>query len=304
MRNIDQGLSIIIPCRDESGSLPGLINELNSAISAFQNIPVEVIWVNDASKDESQTIFGQLGAPHKIIENRIRLGQSASIQKAYEISKYSHIGIIDGDGQNSPFDLFSMYQMLQENLTIDFMQGRRIKRKDKLISRKIPSSVANFLARKLLKTKIHDLGCATKVIKRDVIEEIPFAGEIHRIYPAHAEIIGFNVKELPVEHRPRISGETKYGLNRFFKFFIDILFARFRFAVASKPTYVFGGISIVFLLISLSMFLLAFILRILDIKDYLDGALIVGSIVIFMAGILTAFQAVVIEVILQATRNK
>jgi len=294
----EEGLSIIIPCHNESGSIPELVKEIENSMAINKDIAVEVIWVDDASNDESFQIFRSLRPPHRCLKNPVRIGQSHSIQKAFENSKYKFIGIIDGDGQNSPTDLFEMLHILKHDTHLDFIQGIRAGRKDRFFSRKFPSYVANRMARLMLKTKIQDMGCATKVVRRHVIDEIPFSGEIHRIYPVHAEITGFNIKQIPVTHRERKYGYTKYGLNRILKFFIDILFARFRFAVATKPTYVFGGLSLFFFSTSVTMFLVAITLRVLNIKDYLDGALVIGGIVVFMAAVFTAFQAVVVEIIL------
>lgn len=298
MKSIEKGLSILIPCHNEKGNIKLLIDEIEEACRRYSMENIEVIWIDDASEDDGFSEKQMFSGRHKVIKNYRRLGQSLSLAKGFAESKYNVIGIIDGDCQNVPEDLFDYYKKLSELPNIDMVQGRRIDREDKL-SRRIPSRLANKLVRRISGSAFKDLGCGTKILKRELCLAVPFRGEIHRIYALHAFMGGFNVIEMDAKHRRRQFGKSKYGMKRFFKFMIDILFLRFKFAVTEKPIYVFGAISLAMLILSSFMILTAIFLRVTGIKDYLDGALVIGSLVLTIGAILTVFISFILEILLQ-----
>lgn len=298
MTTNQQGMSILIPCHNEQGNIELLIQEIEQECRLNPTINVEVIWIDDASVDSGFSMKAMFPENHKIIKNYRKLGQSLSISRGFNMAKYDLIGILDGDTQNVPTDLFDFCKIMREFPEVDMIQGRRLVRNDKLV-RRFPSRIANGLIRMISKAPFNDLGCGTKILRRDLCRKIPFRGEIHRIYALHAYMGGYNVLEKNVKHRPRKFGKSKYGLKRLFKLIVDILFLRFKFAITEKPIYVFGGISLGMLIISFLMFFAAIILRITNIKDYLDGALVIGSIILLITAILTIFISFVLEIILQ-----
>lgn len=292
------GLSILIPCHNEAGNIDILMNEIEEEVKKAGLQRYEVIWINDASNDGGFNNEKQFPLNHKVIANYRKMGQSLSLSVGVRESSFEFIGIIDGDCQNVPADLIRYLRIMVNDNKIDMIQGRRARRYDTRI-RKIPSSVANLLTRKLTNSNFHDLGCGTKVMKKSVCTTVPFRGEIHRIYALHVYMSGFNVHEETALHRPRIYGRSKYGLKRIFKFIADVTFLRFKFAVSQKPIYVFGSIAIVMLISGVVMCGIAFLLRIFGVKDYLDGALVIGSLILFTGALLTTFLSFVLETILE-----
>ena len=132
---LKNGFSIVIPCRNEAENIPSLGNELNN-VFRNSNFPWEVIWVNDASDDNTPNAINYLGPNHKLVSNPIRRGQSTSIQNGIDESKFSFIGLIDGDGQNNPADLLKMFLKIINSPSLDLIQGRRITREDGFLKRR------------------------------------------------------------------------------------------------------------------------------------------------------------------------
>lgn len=302
MENFPNGISLLIPCRNEAENVQSLCFEIEQAFSKFPEVSYEVIWIDDDSSDHTFGAISNLPHPNRAFRNTRRLGQSGSLNRGFHESKYSSIGIIDGDGQNIPSDILKMY-FFADKTREHFIQGFRYERKDQLILRKFPSYVANLFVRKILKVNLNDLGCGTKLVSREIICEIPFTGEIHRIYAAHAHFAGFKVQEIKVQHRPRSFGKSNYGFNRVFKFIADITFARLRYFIESTPGYALGLISLMLAFASLLSILIAFYMKISGIKDYFDGALIVGGVMIGIGSFITFLLGVILEILMKNLRN-
>jgi len=298
VETVAQGMSILIPCYNEHGNIKLLIDEIEEECHKFPLNNVEIIWIDDASDDAGFADKKIFPERHKVVRNYRRLGQSLSLAKGFAESKFNVIAVLDGDHQNVPNDLFTYYDILKDSPEMHMIQGRRVFREDNLI-RRLPSKLANKFIRKISGSNFTDLGCATKIMRRELCLAIPFRGEIHRIYALHAHMGGFNILEMDAKHRSRKFGKSKYGLKRFFKFMVDILFLRFKFAVTEKPIYVFGSIAFGMLIVSFGMFSIAFFLRLTGVKDYLDGALVIGSVVLFIAATLTLFISFILEILLQ-----
>jgi len=296
------GISIVIPCHNEEGNISNLSSSIEAAFKGV-NFPWEVIWVDDSSSDNTYRSMQQLKrSKNSILKNSYKIGQSSSIAQGLELSQYEILATIDGDGQNNPRDLLQMYRILDEDKSVDFCQGKRIDRQDGIISRIFLSKVGNFAARRMIGITASDLGCGTKAFRRNVLEAVPFRGEIHRLYAAHAFVRGFNVMEVEVTHSPRIFGESKYGISRMFKFFLDIFFVKYQFRIQANPVYLFGAISALFLTLGTFSISMALMLRILSIKTYIDGSLILGGLILYAIAILSLFQGLTTDLIIR--RNK
>ena len=302
MRKFPNGISLLIPCRNEAENIYALHIEIKQAFSKFPDIPYEVIWIDDNSSDHTFEIMTQLPSPNRAFRNLRCLGQSGSLDRGFHESRYSSIGIIDGDGQNVPSDILEMYFYADKTREY-FIQGFRSERKDKFILRKIPSYFANLFVRKILKVNLNDLGCGTKLISREIIAEIPFTGEIHRIYAAHAHFAGFKVQELKVQHRQRNFGKSKYGINRIFKFVADITFARLRYFIEATPGYALALIALLLAVASFLSIFTAFYMKVTGIKDYFDGALIVGGTIIGIGSFITLLLGVILEILMKNLRK-
>jgi glycosyltransferase involved in cell wall biosynthesis len=149
---------------------------------------------------------------------------------------------LDADGQNDPADIPALVEKLKEGY--DIVSGWRKDRKDRTINRKIPSIMANWLIGKMTGVKLHDYGCSLKAYKREVLETINLYGEMHRFIPAIASWSGAKITEMVVNHRPRVTGVAKYGLERTIKVFLDLMTVKFLGSYATKPIYIFGGLGI------------------------------------------------------------
>jgi glycosyltransferase involved in cell wall biosynthesis len=299
---LKNGFSIVIPCRNEAENIPSLGNELNNVFRK-SNFPWEVIWVNDASDDNTPNAINYLGPNHKLVSSPIRRGQSTSIQNGIDESKFSFIGLIDGDGQNNPADLLKMFLKIIDSPSLDFIQGCRITREDSFLRRRLPSLLANRLVKILIGSPLKDLGCGTKVFRKIVVEEIPFSGEIHRLYAAHAHLIGFKVTEVGVDHRPRKFGKSSYGYERIFKFLLDLMLLRFRHLAARNSYYFLGSLSLMVVLFGLALWVSAVLLRVLDVKDHFDGALTIGGLLCVLLGFSILMVSTSIEVLANRINN-
>ena len=292
----DTGLSIVIPVKNEEQSISFVLNEIIDVFAKFED--VEIIVVDDGSQDNTKKIINNFKNEKtniKLIESYPSKGQSNSIGIGILQSNHRFIGILDGDGQNDPKDIMVMWQKLIDSPTIDMFHGNRYpNRKDNFLRIKL-SSVANAIARKVINIRLNDLGCATKVFKREIALEIPFRGEIHRIYAAHALKLGYSVREISVNHRTRVGGVSKYGFNRIWKFILDVIFLKLDIWVMNRPYYALGSISILFMITSFMSLIIALSLKLLNLRQFVDASLVSLSIVMFSLSVMVLLMALIVE---------
>lgn len=298
--NLSRGLSIVVPLKNEEASIHELSQEL---VRAFHGIdyPWEVIFVDDGSDDLTlERIMCSTNLTNKkVVSYFPSKGQSGAISAGIRQADYSHIGIIDGDGQNDPLDLRKIFDILEKSPRADFVQGNRYPMRSDHFARKTLSKIANKIVRFLTGVKVRDLGCATKVFKREVSDVIPFRGEIHRVYAAHAHIHGFRIIEANVSHRMRKNGESKYGYNRIWKFILDIIFLRVQYIFSNRPIYTLGFSALVFFCISLFTAISAILMKLMEMKNYLDGSLVSLSIIMFALAVILFFMAMITDEIMK-----
>ncbi len=238
-KNIE--LSLVIPVLNEQDSLLGLYEEIVRALG--ERYSYEVIFVDDGSSDGS---FKVLEGLHKfdprvrVIRFRRNFGQTAALAAGFRHSRGRVILPLDADGQNDPADIPALVARLDEGF--DIVSGWRRDRKDTLVTRKIPSRLANWLISRITGVHLHDFGCTLKAYQADSLREIRLYGEMHRFIPALASWGGEKVTEMEVNHRPRRTGRTKYGLARTFKVVLDLITVKFLASFSTKPIYVFGGL--------------------------------------------------------------
>lgn len=204
-------LSILIPAKDEVGNLPGLLDEIDQALS---DIDHEVIVVDDASTDGTWEMLTQRAAenPHlRPLRHAQSAGQSTSVWQAAWAARGAWLGTLDGDGQNDPADLPNLFARAQQG-DVTLVAGHRTHRRDDWIKR-ISSKVANRVRSALLDDATPDTGCGLKVIRRDAFVALPYFDHMHRFLPALVRAQGGACVSVPVNHRPRGTGESHYGLN-------------------------------------------------------------------------------------------
>ena len=236
-------LSVIIPAYNEQDSLEKLYDELNEVLSS--KFDYEIIFVDDGSSDNTFNILNQIRKNDpkvRVIRFRKNFGQTAALAAGFENSCGSIVVPLDADGQNDPADIPRLIKKLNEGY--DIVSGWRKKRHDNVVTRTMPSRIANWIIARITGVKLHDFGCTLKAYRWESIKEIRLYGEMHRFIPALASWGGENIAEMVVNHRPRATGTTKYGLSRTFKVILDLMTIKFLASFSTKPIYVFGGLGV------------------------------------------------------------
>jgi len=250
-------LSVTAPLFNEEDSVEMLYCAIRDAIAPLGKT-YEIILVDDGSKDKTFEIAKSLAAkdPHlKIVKFRRNYGQTPAMAAGIDHAQGKIIVTMDGDLQNDPKDIEHFLSKINEGY--DIVVGWRHKRQDKLITRKIPSMIANRIIGKITGVPIKDNGCSLKAYKAEVIKNIPLYSEMHRFIPAMTSITGTTVAEIKVRHHARQFGESKYGLSRIYKVLFDLLTVKTLVTFISRPLYWFFLLSIIPGSIALVTFLYA-----------------------------------------------
>lgn len=235
-------LSIVIPIYNEEKNTEELYKELKKVLESLST-SYEIIAVNDGSRDDSYQILkkiAQSDSDFKVINFRKNFGQTAAISAGIDFSKGEIIIPMDADLQNDPADIPKFLEKINQGF--DVVSGWRKKRRDKLITRRIPSRIANWLISLITGVKLHDYGCTMKAYKREVIKDVRFYGEMHRFMPAYTSWYGARISEIVVNHRPRKYGKAKYGISRTFWVVLDLLTVKFLTDYSTKPMHFFGKV--------------------------------------------------------------
>lgn len=233
-------ISIIIPVYNESENVAMLAERIAGAFEKIAKT-YEIIFIDDGSSDNTPQILKQLSAVNpkiKAVIFRRNFGQTAGLSAGFDYAKGNIIITMDGDLQNDPEDIPRLLEKLDEGY--DVVSGWRKDRKDKLISRKVPSMIANRIISKLTGVYLHDYGCALKAYKAEIAKEIPLYGELHRFIPALASIEGAKIIEIPVNHYARKFGKSKYNILRTFKVILDLITVVFLRKFITRPLHMFG----------------------------------------------------------------
>jgi hypothetical protein len=204
---------------------------------------------------------------------------------------------MDGDGQNDPADIPSMLDTLDQGY--DVVSGWRRDRQDNVIQRNIPSILANKLISFVSGVRLHDFGCSLKAYKRHVVDGIRLYGEMHRFLPIYASWHGAKITEVIVNHHPRRSGSSKYGLERVVKVILDLLVVKFLDRAAGAPMYVFGGCGIFSLAVSLFTFLWMVGLKLWGGKSFISTPLPLIVVVTFMIAMMCVLLGLLAEMIMR-----
>ena len=233
-------ISVVIPVYHEKDNISKLNNLLLGVLKTLDR-PFEIIYVDDGSRDETFSVLKGLCSQSpcvKAIRLRRNFGQTAAMSAGFDFSRGEIIVAMDGDLQNDPADIPALLDKLEEGY--DVVNGWRKDRKDNLLSRKIPSMIANTVIGVTTGVRLHDYGCSLKAYRAEVIKNVPLYGELHRFIPALASIYGARITEIPVRHHPRISGASKYTLSRTFRVLMDLFTVTFLKFFADRPLHIFG----------------------------------------------------------------
>ncbi len=233
-------LSIVIPVYNEEESVGRLYTGLNKTLSKLK-IKYEVILIDDGSTDGTYNELKKINKKnsfYKIIRFRRNFGQTSAMSAGFHYSIGEVIITLDADLQNDPKDIPAILKKLNEGY--DIVSGWRRERKDKAVSRRFPSIVANKIISRLSGVYLHDYGCTLKAYRKEVIENIELYGEMHRYIPAVASRMGVSVAEIPVTHHSRKYGKSKYGISRTIRVILDIITIKFLLSYSQRPIQIFG----------------------------------------------------------------
>jgi glycosyltransferase involved in cell wall biosynthesis len=246
------GITAVIPAYNEAESLPELVRELTAALDALRR-PWEILIVDDGSRDGTDRAIATLAASDRRVRGvslRQNFGKSAALATAFRLARGAWVVTLDGDLQDDPAELPRLVEALEQGL--DLVSGWKQKRKDP-ISKTVPSRLFNAVTSWVAGVRLHDFNCGFKLYRREVTESLELYGELHRFIPALAHWRGFRVGEVPVRHRARRFGRSKFGASRFVNGFLDLLSAAFISTSALKPLHVFGRIGLAFLVLGFGL---------------------------------------------------
>ena len=244
-------LSVVVPVYNEEGCVDELDAEVRGALRATGR-SAEIIYVDDYSRDRSREILEAIAEHHaddeirtRVVKFRRNYGQTAAMAAGFQLAEGKVVFPLDADRQNNPADIPRLLAEYEKGY--DCVSGWRKNRQDKAVSRKLPSLVANWLIGRVSGVTLHDYGCTLKAYNGSMLKELELYGEMHRFIPLYLARLGAKVTELPVDHRARTTGVSKYGSRRIFKVFLDLLLIRFMTRYFTRPMHFFGQATILFL---------------------------------------------------------
>jgi glycosyltransferase involved in cell wall biosynthesis len=244
-------LSIVVPLFNEEENVFPLYRSILAALDPLA-LDYELIFVDDGSSDATVARARQLAERDdrlRLLILRTNFGQTAAMAAGIDHARGDVLVTMDGDLQNDPADIPVLIEQIRAGY--DIAVGWRHKRKDALITRRIPSRIANWLIGLVTGVPIRDNGCSLKAYRAAVIKRIPLYSEMHRFIPAMASIGGARIKEVQVRHHARQFGRSKYGLSRIYKVLLDLLAIRTLIASAQRPMAWFGILAVPVALLSL-----------------------------------------------------
>lgn len=247
----DIQMSIVIPVFNESENIKPLMIKLDEVLNKIGG-NYEIIMVDDGSTDDSFEVMRELSERYnnlRIIRFRRNFGQTSAFSAGFDLAKSDIIVTLDADLQNDPADIPKLLEELDNGY--DIVSGWRKKRCDDFLTRQLPSRIANYIISKFTGVPLHDYGCSLKAYRSEVIKNIKLYGEMHRFIPAVASWMGVQVSEVEVDHAPRVSGKSNYGIMRTVRVLLDLITVKFLLGYSTKPIQIFGLFGIVSFLLGL-----------------------------------------------------
>ncbi len=232
--------SIVVPFHNEEENVTTLYDRLK-AVMEYVNEPFELVFVDDGSRDRTYRLLEEIAAVDSrvlVVKLRRNFGQTSALAAGFDHSQGEYILAMDGDLQHNPAEIPQFLAKLEEGY--DVVSGWRSERGDNVLLRRIPSAAANRLMAMLSGVNIHDFGTTFKAYRREVIQNIPLYGEMHRFIPALASWYGATICEIPISNPARAAGRSHYGLSRTFRVLFDLLTIRFLLRYMTRPLHFFG----------------------------------------------------------------
>jgi len=278
-------LSVVIPLYNEQDNIDPTVAEL---LATLDDMPqtAEVILVDDGSRDETGARafrWSERDSRVRVIQFRRNFGQTAAITAGFRYAAGGSIVVMDGDQQNDPRDIPRLLQRMADGF--DVVSGWRKDRKDKLLLRRLPSRAANRLISRVTGTRLHDYGCTLKAYDAEVVRHIHLYGELHRFIPALAAMAGATVTEVPVNHRARTRGTSKYGISRTIRVLLDLLTVKFLLKYIGRPMQFFGLPGLGSMLIGVAILVYLFVSRVGFNQGIADRPLLTGALLMTILGV-------------------
>jgi glycosyltransferase involved in cell wall biosynthesis len=233
-------ISVVIPVFNEADNVADLHRELTASLEGYGR-PYEILFVDDGSRDQTLARLVEIeGADPRVRVLRLRrnFGQTAAFSAGFDHARGDVVVTSDGDLQNDPADIPRLVARLDDGF--DMVCGWRRDRKDNA-SRKVPSRFANRLISWATGVRLNDYGCSLKAMRSEVVRGMRLYGEMHRFIPAIASWQGVSIDEMPVNHRPRTRGTSKYGIGRTLRVLLDLFTVKFLLAYGTRPAHLFGA---------------------------------------------------------------
>ncbi|MFN2500023.1 MAG: glycosyltransferase family 2 protein [Pyrinomonadaceae bacterium] len=295
-------VSVFLPVYNEEPNLLPLQAKLDEALQTLGR-SAEIIYVDDGSSDGSLNVLRQIAR----LDDRIRVvalkrnyGQTAAMAAGIDAAQGEVLIPMDADLQNDPADIIRLLDKMDEGY--DVVSGWRKNRQDTLVTRKIPSMIANRLISWIGGVPLHDYGCSLKAYRRESLADVKLYGEMHRFIPIYAAWAGARVTEIPVTHHPRTMGQSKYGLSRTVKVIFDLITIKFMASYQTKPLYLFGWAGLLTFGVSLLSALLAALMKFAGWPyhaDFIQTPLPVMAMVMLVLGIQLFLMGLLAEMLVR-----
>jgi glycosyltransferase involved in cell wall biosynthesis len=292
-------ISVIIPLFNEEGNVEPLYRNLMAILSHLGR-GFEIIFIDDGSRDRTlQRVLAiaDIDRTVRVIEFQRNFGQTAAMMAGIDHARGVVLVAMDGDGQNDPADIPRLLDRLDQGY--DVVSGWRKDRKDPLLTRTIPSRIANGLISIVSGVSLHDYGCSLKAYRRDVITNVRLYGEMHRFVPIYTAWHGAKITEIPVIHHSRASGKSNYGLSRIVKVLLDLAVLRFLDRYLTKPIHIFGGFGLLCLAGSMTTFLWMLWLKLFARTTFIQTPLPALTTMFFCTGILSILMGLLAELLVR-----
>jgi glycosyltransferase involved in cell wall biosynthesis len=237
-------VSVVIPLLNEAENVLSLYERLRMSMEQGKRT-WEVIFIDDGSTDNTFALLQDLHRQEdhvRVLQLRRNFGQTAALAAGFAAARGKTIVCLDGDLQNDPQDIAQLLEKLEQGY--DAVSGWRVHRQESFWLRRLPSRIANWLISQTTGVHLHDYGCTLKAYRAELVKELHLYGEMHRFIPALMWGNGARIAELPVQHRPRLHGRSKYGISRTVRVLLDLITVKFCLTSLTKPLQVFGLIGL------------------------------------------------------------
>ena len=236
-------VSVVVPVHDEERTVALLFDELQSALDPLGQ-PWEAVFVDDGSTDGSFAALTRLHDAHdnvRVVRLRRNFGKAAALAAGFANAEGEIVVTIDADLQDDPAEIPRLLAKLDEGF--DLVSGWKAHRRDP-ITRRALSRIFNWVTGRVSGLRLHDLNCGLKAYRAEVVQGLRLYGELHRFIPVLAHYRGHRIAELPVNHRPREHGRSRYGVERYLRGFLDLLTVSFIGRYRYRPLHLFGGLGL------------------------------------------------------------